>query len=120
MCMKLIAGALITAVLLSGCSSESTAEPAAVDSEKIKTAINTACNSFKSNSVSGISLGNEKTALAFNEIAKLDEKYTQIAVDAFTLATIATGWKLGLDNKELQTEQFKITARLMQFCAINS
>jgi len=118
--MKLIAGALITAVLLSGCSGESTAKPAAVDSEKIKTAIDTACNSFQSNAVSGLHLGNEKTALAFNEIAKLDEKYSQIAIDAFTLSTIATGWKLGVDNKELQAEQFKITARLIQFCAMNS
>jgi hypothetical protein len=118
--MKLIAGALITAVLLSACSPASTPAPAPDNSEKIKAAIKTACDNLTSNNTQGIPLGNEKTALAFNEIVKLDEKYTPLAVDAFMLVTFGIGYRLGVDNKELQAEQFKATARLIQFCALHS
>jgi hypothetical protein len=52
-------------------------------------------------------------------MAKLNDDYTEIAVDAFTILTIQNGWKLNIDNKELQAEQLKATARLVQFCAAN-
>jgi hypothetical protein len=69
--------------------------------------------------ISGLTLMNERVALKFNEMAKLNDDYTEIAVDAFTILTIQSGWKLNIDNKELQAEQLKATARLVQFCAAN-
>ena len=120
--MKLITGALITAVLLAGCSSESAEISLPINkSPEIKLAITEACASLKTVSLDGLTLMNENVALKFNEIAKLDSSYNNIAEDAFTILTIMAGWKRGIsNNQELQAAQVMASARIIQFCAVNS
>ncbi len=116
----LIVGALITSALLSGCAAKSNVNSLPAEkSPELITAIKDACDSLQGTAISGLTLMNERVALKFNEMAKLDDDYTEIAVDAFTILTIQNGWKLNIDNKELQAEQLKASARLVQFCAAN-
>jgi hypothetical protein len=116
----LIVGALITSALLSGCAAKSNDNSLPAEkSPELITAIKDACDSLQGTTISGLTLMNERVALKFNEMAKLNDDYTEIAVDAFTILTIQNGWKLNIDNKELQAEQLKATARLVQFCAAN-
>ncbi len=116
----LIVGALITSALLSGCAAKSNDNSLPAEkSPELITAIKDACDSLQGTAISGLTLMNERVALKFNEMAKLDDDYTEIAVDAFTILTIQNGWKLNIDNKELQAEQLKASARLVQFCAAN-
>jgi hypothetical protein len=116
----LIVGALITSALLSGCAAKSNDNSLPAEkSPELITAIKDACDSLQGTTISGLTLMNERVALKFNEMAKLNDDYTEIAVDAFTILTIQSGWKLNIDNKELQAEQLKATARLVQFCAAN-
>ena len=120
--MRLIAGALVTAVMLAGCSNESAEISLPMNkSPEIKLAITEACASLKTVSLDGLTLMNENVALKFNEIAKLDGSYNNIAEDAFTILTIMAGWKRGIsNNQELQAAQVKASARIIQFCAVNS
>lgn len=64
---------------------------------------------------------NQLVASQFNEIAKLDSSYNDEATDAFKILQILDGWKRGITgNQVLQAEQILASARLNQFCAINS
>lgn len=120
--MKIIAGSLITAVLLSGCSSESADSASSANkSPKVKAAITEACGGLKFVSSSGIIDMNNFVASKFNEIAKLDSSYNDVATDAFKILQILDGWKRGISgNQALQAEQILASARLNQFCGVNS
>jgi hypothetical protein len=84
--MKLIAGALITAVLLAGCSSESAGSsssvdaPSSVDILQIK---QEACSMFREigdiSEPDNFSEAGIKTTGLFDKLAKFDPQYKQIA-----------------------------------------
>jgi hypothetical protein len=113
---------LITAVLLSGCSNNSADSSTSINkSPEIKLAITQACSGMKFVSITGVILMNLSVASKFNEIAKLDSSYNGVATDAFKILQILDTWKRGIDsNQVLQAEQILASARLNQFCAINS
>ena len=74
--MKLIAGALITALLLAGCGNKSS---------EIKQAKVDACSSIMFKDQTGlkaphVTLYSSEQTDAFDKLAKLDDKYTDIAV----------------------------------------
>ena len=104
---KYVAGALITAVMLSGCGNSGAAKTAKTD----------ACKQVNDFKLSNTSLRvTEPIALAFHKLALADNKYLYLA-DAAYLA-------YNLDNSLLykftdvqMLEYQKTTSQLLQFCA---
>jgi len=116
--MKLITGALITAVLLSGCGN---------NSAEINQAKTDACKSIMFKNKSGIKSANiflyssEQTG-AFNNLALLDEKYTEIAenVNEGYLIGMTAGNNHGINDgiaDNLMPRYRELIAKINVFCA---
>ena len=112
--MKLIAGVLITAVLLSGCSSES-----ADGSAEFKQAKSDACKL-----VNGFKLGDatlrvmKPLALAFHELALIDNNYLYLADAAWLALSINDQIIFDRKSNDMQNlEYIKATSQILQFCA---
>ena len=110
--LKLLAIALITVVLMSGCSNNS----AEINQAKID-----ACKTIMIKSQSGeilamITSGDSQRA-AFDKLAKLDEKYTDIAVAVHAGYLISNTDEEPLSEINL-LEYRKISAKIAQFCSI--
>lgn len=111
--MKLIAGAAITAVLLVGCGD---------NSDEINQAKIDACKTIMFKNEAGIKgamifqYSDEQTA-AFNNLAKLDEQYTEIAKnvnEAYLIAMSSVG-KDGLSDDDLPRYR-ELIASINVFC----
>ena len=112
--MKLITGALITAVLLSGCSSES------VDgSAEFKQAKSDACKKVNDFKLGDATLRVMKPlALAFHELALIDDNYLYLANAAWLALSIDDSIIFQGKSNDLQNlEYMKATSQLLQFCA---
>ena len=112
--MKLIAGALITAVLLSGCSSESIGVSA-----EFKQAKSDVCKQ-----VTGFKLGDatlrvmKPLALAFHELALIDNNYLYLADAAWLALSIDDQIIFDRKSNDMQDlEYIKATSQILQFCA---
>ena len=119
--MKLIAGALITAVLLAGCSSES-----ANNSDEIKQAKADACKSIMVKGIGGVSyanlvLFNNRQIKLFDKLAKLDEKYMDVSL-ALHYGYLLANRQDGYSSEELKETELlaieykKQTAKIAAFC----
>jgi hypothetical protein len=115
--MKLIAGALFTAVLLSGCSNESASNSAEIQQAKADACFKV--NDFKL----GYGLNvTESIAQAFHKLAQIDAKYSDLA-DAAYLA-LAINDYIGLNYYKykdsaptVDLEYLRATSQILQFCA---
>jgi len=115
--MKLIAGAAITAVLLSGCggvsigNSDADVEIALAKLEACKQV-----NDFKLNNTTlKITV---PIALAFSKLAEIDDKYADLA-DAAYFGAVIDGRTISSSSELLTTEYLKSTAKLLRFCALD-
>lgn len=108
-----VAATLITAVLLVGCSSEAS-DQTQLRNQAIYTASAAACDLH-------VSLLDKNKNLAkgkqFNKIARIDEKYTKIAVAAYEVINLHRQIVNMSDNKSpLLVEMWKSYALVNQFC----
>ena len=108
-----VSAALITAVLLAGCSSE-TSDQTQLRNQAIYRASADACDKY-------ISLLDKNKNLAkgkqFNKLARIDEKYTEIAVAAFEVIYLYGQVSVESNDKAtLSVEMWKSFARVSQFC----
>jgi hypothetical protein len=117
--MKLIAGALITAVLLTGCSGVSIGNSDA--DVEIALAKMDACkqvNDFKL----GYGLNvTDSIAQAFHKLAQIDAKYSDLADAAYMALAINdyigfNYYKYKDSAPTVDIEYMKATSRLLQFC----
>jgi hypothetical protein len=118
--MKLIAGALATAVLLSGCSGVSIGNSDA-DIE-IGLAKLDACKQ-----VNDFKLGNnlnvtDSIAQAFHKLAQIDRQYSDVADAAFLALAIndyigLSYFKYKDSAPTVDVEYMKATSQILQFCA---
>ena len=111
--MKSITGALITAVLLAGCSSEAS-DQTQLRNQAIYRASSDACDLH-------VSLLDKNKNLAkgkqFNKLARIDEKYTEIAVAAYEVINLHRQIVAMSDSKSpLLVEMWKSYALVNQFC----
>ena len=125
--MKLIAGALITAVLLSGCSGESSAESsaksdAAVDevSKQIQISIvkDFACEQWQAGLLikpRGIAM-TDMALTQFSQLSDLDPELKPITVAAYELQNIVSSMDTVGATPELTAALAKVWAVVKQFC----
>jgi len=113
---KSIAVVIATAMLLAGCSSKSTDAKSVDNTAAVKSAITNACYELNKDHLGTLPLIDLNVAEAFNKIAVLDVKYTDIAKEAYVSAVIAEGFALNVSNVQMQADRFKTIANVMQFC----
>lgn len=124
--MKLIAGALITAVLLAGCSSESSSESeAAVDvvakDIQISLVKGFACEQWQA----GLNIKPRGVAMTdmalrqFDQLVNLDPELQPIALAAYELQNIGGAMDSQGATPELNVALAKPWAILKQFCLSN-
>ena len=116
---KSIVAALITAVLLSGCGSES-----ANNSDEIKQAKSDACKSIMVKGIgdvpyASITLFDGRQIVLFDKLAKLDEKYMDVSLAVHYGYLLANRQDFGTNVNEsslLAIEYKKQTAKIATFC----
>ncbi len=117
--MKLIAGALITAVLVSGCSNTS-----GNNLDEINQAKSDACKSIMRDGTGGVqyaalALFNNSQIQLFDKLAKLDEKYFEISLAVHYAYLLQNRENLSVPINEtelLAIEYKKQTAKIAAFC----
>jgi hypothetical protein len=118
--MKLIAGALVTAVFLSGCSGVSIGNSDA--DVEIALAKLEACkqvNDFKLGNALNVT---DSIAQAFHKLAQIDTEYSDLADAAFLALAIndyigLSYYKYKDSAPTVDVEYMKATSQLLQFCA---
>ena len=123
--MRSIAAALITAVLLAGCSSgnNGTSDEMKAKNTAFGTARAAACKNYPDLLVRDKSLAASK---AFNKMAGIDDSYTELAVSAYQVMWFqsvlngATDMGSPIDRAPLLVEMWKSFARISQYCELLS
>ena len=108
-----VAAALITAVLLAGCSSEAS-DQTQLKNQAIYRASADACDGHVN-----LLDQNRNRAIGkrFNKLARIDEKYTEIAVAAYEVINLHRQMVIMSDNTSpLLVEMWKSYALVNQFC----
>lgn len=125
--MKLIVGALITAVLLSGCSGESSGESdVALDavSKQIQISMvkESACQQWQAGlSIKPKSIAMTNMALEqFNQLSDLDPELKPITLAAYEIQNIGSAMDSVGATPELTVALSKVWAVVKQFCLSDS
>jgi len=115
--MKLIAGALVTAVLLSGCSNESASNSAEIQQAKADACFKV--NDFKLGNTLNVT---DSIAQAFHKLAQINSQYSDVADAAFLALAIndyigLSYFKYKDSAPTVDIEYMKATSQILQFCA---
>jgi hypothetical protein len=111
--IRSVAGALITAVLLAGCSSE-TYDQTQLRAQAIYTASAAACDGHANLLDQNKNLAKGKQ---FNKLARIEPKHAEIAVAAYEVIHLHRQMVSMSDNRApLLVEMWKSYARIDQFC----